>query len=293
MNAPRIAAPSGVPAGALIGSAPDGSIVAPRPPSVDVLGMRVDATSYADAAHRVTLWALAGESRTVAVATVNNIMEAYDDKDYGAVMRRADLVTPDGMPLVWAIRLLGVPVATRVAGADLTPAILRCAALNGIPVGLYGGTPRALELLKSWAERRFPTLEITFASSPPFRPLSKQEEEKAVADIAASGARIIFVGLGCPKQELWMDRMHGQLPAVTVGVGAAFDFLSGTKRRAPRLLQHLGLEWAFRLVHEPRRLWRRYARHNPRFLALFTAQLLRARRRRILARDEADIDQEG
>jgi N-acetylglucosaminyldiphosphoundecaprenol N-acetyl-beta-D-mannosaminyltransferase len=123
----------------------------------------------------------------------------------------------------------------------------------------------------------FPGLDVAFASSPPFRPLSEEEEEQVVADIAASGARIVFVGLGCPKQELWMDRVHGRLPAVTVGVGAAFDFLSGSKRRAPRFMQQAGLEWAFRLGLEPRRLWRRYARHNPRFVALFIAQLLRMR----------------
>jgi N-acetylglucosaminyldiphosphoundecaprenol N-acetyl-beta-D-mannosaminyltransferase len=253
------------------------TVVSPGPPSIEVLGMRVDATTRADAADRVTRWALRGESRSVAVATVNNVMEGHDDPDYLAVMGRADLITADGMPLVWAQKLLGAPVASRVAGAELTPAILRRASPNGIPVGFFGGTPEVLARLRRWAEVTFPGLDVAFASSPPFRALSLEEEEQVVADIAASGARIVFVGLGCPKQELWMDRVHGRLPAVTVGVGAAFDFLSGNKRRAPRFMQQAGLEWAFRLGSEPRRLWRRYARHNPRFVALFIAQLLGVR----------------
>jgi N-acetylglucosaminyldiphosphoundecaprenol N-acetyl-beta-D-mannosaminyltransferase len=252
-------------------------VISPSPGSIEVLGTRVHAITRADAADLVTRWALGGESRSVAVATVNNVMEGYDDPDYLAVMRRADLITADGMPLVWALWLFGAPVARRVAGSDLTPAILRRAAPNGIPVGFFGGTPEVLVRLRGWAEATFPGLDVAFVASPPFRPLSEEEEEKVVADITASGARIVFVGLGCPKQELWMDRVHGRLPAVTVGVGAAFDFLSGSKRRAPRLMQRAGLEWAFRLGSEPRRLWRRYARHNPRFVALFIAELLHMR----------------
>jgi N-acetylglucosaminyldiphosphoundecaprenol N-acetyl-beta-D-mannosaminyltransferase len=208
---------------------------------------------------------------------VNNVMEGHDDHQYLDVMRRADLVTADGMPLVWALGLLGASVAERVAGAELTPAVLRRAAPNGIPVGFYGGTPEVVARLSVWAEAAFPGLDVAFVSSPPFRSVSEEEEEQSVADIAASGARIVFVGLGCPKQEVWMDHVRGRLPAVTVGVGAAFDFLTGSKPRAPRLLQRAGLEWAFRLACEPRRLGRRYARHNPRFVLLFAAQLLRAR----------------
>lgn len=245
--------------------------------SVDVLGTRVDSTTLADAADLVTGWALNRESRSVAVATVNNVMQGYDHHDYRAAMRRSDLVTPDGMPLVWALRWFEAPVAERVAGADLMPAILREAMANGLPVAFYGGAPGVLERLTSQAQAAFPGLRVAFAWSPPFRSLSEEEESRVVDDIRASGARIVFVGLGCPKQELWMDRMRGRLPAVTVGVGAAFDFLVGNKRRAPRFLQRAGLEWAFRLGSEPRRLWRRYVFQNPRFIALFSAQLARQR----------------
>jgi N-acetylglucosaminyldiphosphoundecaprenol N-acetyl-beta-D-mannosaminyltransferase len=246
-------------------------------PSVDLLGLRIDSTSYADAADRIVQWARAGESRSVVLCSVNNVMEAHDDRSYRDVMRRADLVAPDGMPLVWALRSFGAPRSRRVAGTELTLTILDRVAPNRVPIGFLGGTPQVLERMREWVETRFPGTEVAFAASPPFRPLSPEEEARIVSDITASGARIVFVGLGCPKQEVWMDRVRGGLPAVTVGVGAAFDFLSGGKRRAPKIMQRLGLEWAFRLASEPRRLWRRYARHNPRFMVLFAAQLLHRR----------------
>jgi N-acetylglucosaminyldiphosphoundecaprenol N-acetyl-beta-D-mannosaminyltransferase len=255
---------------------PAGSVL-PRRVSVDVLGTRVDSTSYADATERIATWAMAGEARTVVIATGNNVMQARGDPRFRRAMRRADLVTADGMPLVWALRLLGAKRSGRVAGPDLTPEILQRAAAEGIPVGFYGGTPQVLELLNTWAGHRFPGLKVAFASSPPFRPLTEAEASLAEDRIVESGARIVFVGLGCPKQELWMDDARGRIGAVTVGVGAAFDFLTGTKRRAPRILQRLGLEWCFRLACEPRRLWRRYASQNPRFVALFAAQLFRDR----------------
>jgi N-acetylglucosaminyldiphosphoundecaprenol N-acetyl-beta-D-mannosaminyltransferase len=249
--------------------------------SVGVVGTRVDATSYEDAASRIVGWARDGRSASVCVASVNNVMEARDDPSFRAVMGRADLVTPDGMPLVWSLRLLGVGDATRVAGADLVPHILERAAASGVTVGFFGGTDEALADLRSWAEARFPDLVIGFSEAPPFRARSAAETTRVVRDLVRSGTRILFVGLGCPTQEIWMDGLRGRAPAVTVGVGAAFDFLSGRKRRAPVVLQRLGLEWIFRLVSEPRRLWRRYLRHNPRFVGLITLQVLRERRWRI------------
>jgi N-acetylglucosaminyldiphosphoundecaprenol N-acetyl-beta-D-mannosaminyltransferase len=249
----------------------------PHVPSVDVLGTRVDATSYEDAAGRIVEWAREGRSASVCAAAVNNVMEAYDDPRFQGVMRRADLVTPDGMPLVWALRLLGVRTASRVAGTDLVPRVLRLAAASGTPVGFFGGTSEVLADLRSWAETLFPNLVVSFAHDPPFRALSEEEELRVVREVTESGTRILFVGLGCPKQEIWMDQARGRVPAVMVGVGAAFDFLSGRKRRAPILLQRVGLEWMFRLASEPQRLWRRYALHNPRFVVLFARQILRDR----------------
>jgi N-acetylglucosaminyldiphosphoundecaprenol N-acetyl-beta-D-mannosaminyltransferase len=242
-----------------------------------ILGTRVDATSYGHAADAVLGWAGAGESRYVCVATVNNLIEAYDDPAYRQVMEDADLVTPDGMPLVWALRLLGVAGASRVYGPDLTPVLCERAATGGVPVGFYGSTPEVLGDLTANLARRHPRLRVVYAVSPPFRPLTAAEDAEMVARVNASGARLLFVGLGAPKQERWMADHQGRIEAVMLGVGAAFDFLAGRKRQAPAALQRLGLEWLFRLASEPRRLWRRYLYRNPRFVALFGAELVRRR----------------
>jgi len=244
-----------------------------------ILRTRVDATSYRHATGQVLDWAAAGESRYVCVATVNNLIEGCDDPGYNALMEAADLVTPDGMPLVWGLRLLGVPGASRVYGPDLTPLVCEEAARRGVPVGFYGGQDDVLDDLEVTLTQRYPGLRIAYRWSPPFRPLTAEEEAKVTDDLVRSGARVLFVGLGTPKQERWMAD-HKGLPMVMLGVGAAFDFLSGRKRQAPRALQGLGLEWLYRLVREPRRLWRRYLYRNPRFVALFAAQLLRQRQSR-------------
>jgi N-acetylglucosaminyldiphosphoundecaprenol N-acetyl-beta-D-mannosaminyltransferase len=242
-----------------------------------IVGMRVDGTSYDDAAQRVVEWAKAGESRYVCIASVNNVMHARDDESYMEIMNGADLVTPDGMPLVWGLRTLGVAHASRVYGPSLTPLVCERAARAGIPVGFYGGTPEVLERLRSNLLRDHPELRIVYSWPPPFRALTFEEEQRVVEEIRASGARIVFVGLGTPKQEQWMVRQRESLGAVMLGVGAAFDFIAGQKKQAPAWMQKRGLEWVFRLATEPRRLWRRYLYSNPRFLGLFAAQALRAR----------------
>jgi len=235
--------------------------------------MRVDATSYEDAIARVLHWVSRGESRAVAIATVNNVMEAYDDPSFAPVMSACDLVTPDGMPLVWGLRALGIGDASRVYGPDLTPKLLAAAAREDIPVGFYGGSEDVLAALLERLHREHPTLRVTYAFCPPFRPLTDAEDDEVVQRIIASGCRILFVGIGCPKQERWIVTHRPAVPAVMLGVGAAFDFYAGQKRQAPPWMQRNGLEWLFRLVTEPRRLWKRYLRHNPRFVALFGLQL--------------------
>jgi N-acetylglucosaminyldiphosphoundecaprenol N-acetyl-beta-D-mannosaminyltransferase len=250
----------------------------PEAPEVrSILGMRVDATSYDDAAGRICAWAAAAESRYVCVAAVNNVIHAHDHESFRRDMNGADLVTPDGMPLVWGLRLLGVAEASRVYGPNLTQEVCRRAAEEGIPVGFYGGTSEVLDALVETLTRRHPGLNIAYRHSPPFRTPTPDEQEATRREIDRSGARILFVGIGAPKQEAWMARHRGNLDVVMVGVGAAFDFLANKKRQAPAWIQRLGLEWLFRLVHEPRRLWKRYLIGNPRFVALFTAQLVRER----------------
>ena len=244
-----------------------------------ILGTRLDALTYGAARERILAWARRGESRYVCVAAVNNVMTGYGDPAFRRVHNEADLVTTDGVPLVWGLRLLGLPHAERVYGPELMPRICEAAARDGVPVGLFGGSPAVLDHLVKRLRARFPDLDIAYVHSPPFRPLTEAEDREVVREIRESGARILFVGIGCPKQERWMARHRPDVPAVMIGVGAAFDFLADRKPKAPAWMQRSGLEWLFRLVTEPRRLWRRYVFQNPRFLALFAAQLIRTRLR--------------
>ena len=240
----------------------------------DILNMHVDVTSYPDAAGRVVSWASDGSSRYVCAANVHMVMESHDNKAFQNVVNNADLVTPDGVPLVWALKLLGVPEATRVYGPDLTLHVCKAAAEQGIPIGLYGGTPESLEAFVDFLETNYPGIIINCTIAPPFRPLTPEEDERYTAQINKSGVRILFVGIGCPKQEKWMAAHKDKLNAVMLGVGAAFDFHTGRVKQAPSWMQGMGLEWLFRLLMEPRRLWKRYFKHNPRFVMLFLRQMI-------------------
>jgi N-acetylglucosaminyldiphosphoundecaprenol N-acetyl-beta-D-mannosaminyltransferase len=244
-----------------------------------ILGVRVDATDYSRGASQIIQWARQDRSRYICFATVSAIMEYHDSRDYREVLEKADLVTSDGMPLVWLLRLLGVADATRVYGPDLMLMVLEIAAAAGIPVGFHGGTNTALRKLVLRMTARFPELKVAYAKSPPFRPPTLDEDECTTREIKDAGVRILLVGLGSPKQDFWMHEHAGRIDAVMLGVGAAFDFLAGTKPQAPRWMQRSGLEWLFRLATEPRRLWRRYLTHNPLFLVLAAAEVLRTRRR--------------
>lgn len=242
-----------------------------------ILGMRVDATTYEDATERVAYWARQGESRYVCASNVHMVMESYDSAEFRQVVNGASLVTSDGVPLVWALKLLGVPQATRVYGPTLTLHVCERAARDGLPVALYGGTAESLEAFAAVLRSRYPGIQLACLIAPPFRPLTPAEDAEYTRQIVESGARIVLVGIGCPKQERWMAAHAGQIPAVMLGIGAAFDFHSGRVRQAPGVVQRLGLEWLFRLMMEPRRLWRRYAQHNPRFVALFFRQWISSR----------------
>lgn len=248
-----------------------------RPQRHRLLGMNLDATSYQDASGQICDWAQTTESRYVCVANVHQTMETHDSDEFRRVVNNADMVTPDGVPLVWALRALGATGASRVYGPTLVLHLCEEAARRGIPVFLYGGTPESVVAFERFLLERYPSLKIAGSIAPPFRPLTPDEDAADTQRIAASGAGITFVGLGCPKQERWMAAHKGRVPGVMVGVGAAFDFHSGRVRQAPRWLSDIGLEWAFRLAMEPRRLWRRYLRHNPRFVALVARQIARER----------------
>ncbi len=242
----------------------------PTPPSdcIHIGGMRIDAGTYSSSTQLITQWAREARSCYVAIANVHLTMEAYDSADYRALINHSALVTADGMPLVWVLRKRGHRTAERVYGPTLMLHVCEAAAAQGLPIALFGGSPEVLAQLTRTLLARFPKLSIACALSPPFGPISAELDASYCAQLNASGARILFVGLGCPKQERWMAAHQGRLQSVMLGVGAAFNFHAGHIRQAPAWLQRAGLEWAFRLAMEPRRLWRRYLWHNPRFIAL-------------------------
>jgi N-acetylglucosaminyldiphosphoundecaprenol N-acetyl-beta-D-mannosaminyltransferase len=246
----------------------------------DILGVNVASTSYAEVVAKAVEWAKTRQSRTLVFANVHVIMEAFDNAKLRESLNAADLINPDGVPLVWALKLLGSKQASRVYGPDCTLAMLEAAANNGIPVGFFGGSPDALEKLSAEVRKRFPGIQISVAISPPFRAATAEEDADFIRQITDSEIGILFIGLGCPKQELWMMSHAGQIPAVMLAVGAAFDFIAGTKRQAPRWMMRSGTEWLFRLGTEPRRLYRRYAKQNPRFVWHFARQLASRQRRK-------------
>jgi len=208
-------------------------------------------------------------ARVVAIANVHSVMTARKDRRLADALSSSDLVTPDGMPLVWALKLSGCRQATRVTGIDVMRATLEVGLEANLGHFFYGSTPEVLDALEREVRNAFPDVNICGTLSPPFRPLSREEKDEHVEMIKASGAEIVWVGLGMPKQELWMHEIRDELPGVTlVGVGAAFDWFAGRMKRAPRWIQNAGLEWLFRLAHEPGRLWRRYLSTNPGFMVL-------------------------
>ena len=246
-----------------------------------VLGVNVLASSYAEVVRKCTEWAHKRESRTVLFVNVHVIMEARDNPALLEHINQADMANPDGVPVVWTLQAFGARHATRVYGPDATIALLESAQESGIPIGFYGGTESTLAKLVAEVKARYPGINIVFTMSPPFRKLSDEEDEAIVHQISDSGARWLFVGLGCPKQENWVCEHKDRIPAVMLAVGAAFDFIAGTKPQAPRWMMRTGLEWAFRLGTEPRRLAGRYFKTNPRYILLVAFQWLRRNSRQM------------
>jgi N-acetylglucosaminyldiphosphoundecaprenol N-acetyl-beta-D-mannosaminyltransferase len=216
----------------------------------------------------------------VCVAAVHTVMACREDAELRAAVMASDLTVPDGQPLVWAMNALGHSLSSRVYGPDLMARYCERATRTGTRMFLYGGRNQgALVQLALNLRQEHPGLRIVGGYAPPFRALTSYEEDAVVDEINRSGADVVWVGIGVPKQEKWMAAMRERLDApVLVGVGAAFDFHAGLVSQAPSWIQALGMEWAYRLSREPRRLWRRYLRYNPRFVAGFVSQLARSRR---------------
>ena len=244
-------------------------------PRYVVLGVRVHAVTPRQTLERIERWIATHERRYVCHANVHGVIEAWRDPALRRVYNRAGLTVADGMPLVWVGHWRGYRAVRRVYGPDLMLELAAHAAEAGHRCYLYGGSSGVADALAATFRTRFPGLRIVGTDAPPFRPLTADEDAEAVRRINAARPDIVWVGLGCPRQERWMAAHRDQLDAaVLVGVGAAFDFHAGRVPQAPRWVMRIGLEWLFRLFQEPRRLWRRYLLYNTLFVALLLLELM-------------------
>jgi exopolysaccharide biosynthesis WecB/TagA/CpsF family protein len=241
----------------------------------NILGVRVSAVDYNAAVARVIAAAENHQRLTVSALAVHGVMTGALDPAHQFRLNHLDLVVPDGQPVRWALRMLhGIRLPDRVYGPTLTLRVCEAAAASGLSVFFYGSRPPVLTALMENLQARIPRLRIAGSEPSQFRQLSDREQKELADRIQSSGASIVFVGLGCPRQEVWIYEMGHLLSLPLMAVGAAFDFHAGTLRQAPSTLQRVGLEWLFRLGCEPRRLWRRYLGLNPRYVQLVAMQAL-------------------
>lgn len=248
------------------------------PQRVGILGIDVSVVDLDRATSVIEGWIRSRTANYVCITGAHGVIESRSDSRLRAVHNAAGMVTPDGMPLVFMAKRLGYSEIGRVYGPDLMRRLTALSATKGYRQFYYGGGPGLADRLSAALRRRFPRLVVAGTLTPPFRQLTDAEDDAIVAKINAAAPDIVWVGLSTPKQEFWMASHVDRIPgAVLIGVGAAFDFLAGTKSQAPLWMQHAGLEWLYRLASEPRRLWRRYARIVPMFIGLALLQLLRER----------------
>jgi len=245
---------------------------------VRVVSLFPDVVTHESAIEKIAELVKEKRGGYVCFSTVHMVMESYDNAQFGEKVNGADLIVTDGMPIVWMQKLQGKKSASRVRANDLMISLLEFAADNNLSVGFYGGKQEVIEAICVKAEKDLPNLKIAYAFSPPFRALTEVEDAQITAEINAAKPDILFMGLGCPKQENWMAAHKDKLQAVMLGVGASFDFYAGNVRESPEWLGKLGLEWLFRLTQEPKRLWRRYLILNPRFMFLAVLQLFGLKR---------------
>lgn len=245
-----------------------------------VLNSPIDVMSWPKALTKVSHWAQHKESRCVCFCNVHSVVTADQNTPFSQAIAQSDMTLPDGAPIVWMMKKQGHQAQERINGPDFMWRYFGLASERGEPIYLYGSTPSTLEALIQRVRDTFPNLPIAGTCSPPFRALTEEEDEEAVAHINASGAKTVWVSLGCPKQEAWMMAHRHRIQAVMLGVGAAFDYHSGHTQRAPLWMQHAGLEWLARLAADPVRLWRRYLVTNTLFMLGAAAQLLFSNRER-------------
>jgi N-acetylglucosaminyldiphosphoundecaprenol N-acetyl-beta-D-mannosaminyltransferase len=239
-----------------------------------ILGCFINAGSWEHTINRIHRWSAAHESRYICICNVHSVVTARQDKVFHNALVNADMATPDGMPITWMLRQMGFPKQQRINGPDLMWNYCELAERMNESIFLYGSTQKTLDNLQRRLSISYPKLVIAGSYSPPFRTLSNEEDAEITERINNSGANVVFVSLGCPKQELWMQAHRGKINAVMIGVGAAFDYHAGTIKRAPLWMQNHGLEWLHRLYSEPRRLWKRYMVTNSIFIVVAGWQLL-------------------
>jgi len=245
----------------------------------NILGVKISATNLNLACRSMGEWIKQKKKAYVCIAPVSTIVDCQKDEEYLKIVNQADMVTPDGMPLVWLAKLSGLHNVQRTYGPDLMLAFSEFSQQKGYKHFFYGGTPQTCQLLEEKLRERFPQLKIAGTYAPPFQSTLMNEEEQIIEKINQSQPDVLWVGLGSPKQDYWMVQHRQQLNVpVMVGVGAAFDFISGVKKQAPWWMQKCGLEWFFRLCCEPKRLWKRYAIGNFQFIYYLVQDSLKRNR---------------
>lgn len=242
---------------------------------MNVLGTGIHLAGWDETVAQMNTWAEFRVGKVICACNVHSLITARSHPQLTAALSAADLVVPDGAPVAWLMRRLGASLQERIDGPTLMWRYCEASQDTGVSCFLYGNTKETLDRLSAQLKRSFPGLRIAGAYSPPFRALTPDEDQQVVQLINDSGASVVWVSLGCPKQEAWMNDHRNSIRAVMVGVGAAFDYHAGTLWRAPVWMRRYGMEWLFRLLLEPRRLWRRYLSTNLQFVSLAAAELIR------------------
>lgn len=240
-----------------------------------IISIDVSEGTYREFVSAILHYAINKISSYVCIANVHMLLEAYESKEFQMVVNNADLVTPDGMPLAKSFEILYDQHQERVDGMSLLPVLLSECEKTGLSVYFFGAAQATLDTTSKYIQENYPKLKLAGLYSPPFRSLTNHEKEEIAKKITDSGANIVFVVLGCPKQEKWMAEMKGRIPAVMLGIGGALPVLVGQQNRAPKWMQKNSLEWLYRLAQEPRRLFKRYLTTNSKFIYLITKEKLR------------------